>query len=112
MILRHFINQASVFIATSTQSRMTTTDSLISGKPHSEGPTQHTVEPEHTDPSTYPISSSTGSHSGSATDFTASLTLAMGRADKAHDPATVAPADDPTAQDTDRGERIFALRAR
>ena len=61
MIFRHFSNQPLACTTTSTQSRMTTTDSLTNGKPDSERPTQDTVKPEHTGPSTDPIGSSTGS---------------------------------------------------
>ena len=112
MTFRNFSNQSSVCTATSTQSRMATTDSLTSGKPDTEGPTQDTVEPGHTGHSTDPIGSFTGSHSGSPTDSTATLSLAMCTADEAQDTATAGPADDPTRQDTDQGERTTALGAR
>ena len=108
----HFSNQPSVCTATSTQSRMTTTDSLTGRKPNSEGPTQDTVQQEHTGRSTDPIGSSTGSQSGSSTGSTAALSPTMGTADDAHDPTTGAPAFDPTGQDKDRGQRTTALGAR
>ena len=99
MLFRLFGNELSVCTATSAQSRMTTTDSLMRRKPDSEGAAQDTVDREHTGSCTNPIGSSTGSHSGSPKGSTAALSPTKSTADDAHDPATAAPAKDSIGQE-------------
>ena len=87
-------------------------DSLTGTKPASEGSLQDSIESDYTGCSTDPIASSTNSHSGLSTGSNAAPSPTMGTEDDAHDPAFSARAEDPTGQDTDRGEHTAALWAR